>query len=212
MTVEAPERPIADLAIAPRQEREVRLGTLSRAVTQSTHTLVMEIAAALIDGGVVGDSSADMRAWLVHNLGHSQATARGLVALAERIGELPRTCTYLEAGAISVDAAIVIARHGATECEAELAELACDVTTSELTRFAKDAKPEPEAHTLDENEYIKEITWFRDEREGWWWINGRLPLADGAVVETALRRIMGGLMRKNEIGQYYPHGMQAAEA
>ncbi len=218
MTVEAtliaPSYSEADipLAVAPRREREFRLGELSSIVMQAIHALVLEIATALSDGGVVGDSAADMRAWLVHNLGTSQSTARNWIQLAQRITELPETMRRLENGEVSIDAAVIIAKHGQADNEAELAELASGVTTTELTRIAKDMRPALTPDEIRDNEFIKEVRWFGDEREGWWWLNGRLPLADGKVVEIALRRLMDRAPSKDPNGQYYPHEMMAAEA
>lgn len=218
MTVEATKPPdayrtgSAELSFAPRQHREYRLAELSQAVMTSIHALLGEIAAAMSDGGLVGDSVDDMRAWLIHNLGLSRATARHWVLVAERSPEMPETMRRLSTGEVSIDAAVIIARHGASDNEAELAELATDITTEELTRIAKDMRPPDDPDDIEEREFIKELHWFRDERNGWWWIDGRLPLADGIVVETALQRTMDRMQSKHFNGQWIRHDIRAAEA
>ncbi len=217
MTVEAIELPPVEdggpgLAVAPRREREFRLGELSRVVMTAIHQLVVEIADTMGDGGVVGDSAADMRAWLVHNLGASQSTARNWVQLAQRVAELPETMRRLHNAHVSIDAALIIAKHATSRNEAELAELAGDATITELLRIAKDMHPDTTQDEVRDKEFSKDVNWYRNEREGWWYLNGRLPLADGVVVERALERVMDGMERKDPHGVYYPHGMIAAEA
>lgn len=149
--------------------------------------------------------------WLAWRTGMSPAHAGQVVKVAERSAELPVAFAAFVAGELSLDQCYEIARFVPAEFDAGVTELARLCTVQQLRRvlpryaFADDlaearkaraaAAPEPaDEDPADEGAAApgpspvterRELTMGTDDQG--WYISGRLPFDEGAVVERALR-------------------------
>ncbi len=84
--------------------------------------------------------------WLSWQTGLSPERARDVMALARRVAELPVTVGTLNDGELAIDQAIVVAKHGRTHNDRELADLAKVATVGQLRSTVRRyvfAEPDP---------------------------------------------------------------------
>ena len=137
--------------------------------------------------------------------GVSSAWAKGLVAMARRMGELPATRAALVAGEVTEDQAKVVCAHVPAHNDAEAADLARVCTVSQLRHVlgryvftpapepaADDPEPEaepPEAATPRPRRFVS----FGWDDDGTWQASVALPGGEGAPVERALVQVRDDL-------------------
>src|SRR5262249_41072040 len=125
---------------------------------------------------------------------------------ARRRDELPVTLGAVRDGELSVDQAVVVARHAPAEYEASVAELAKKATVAQLQRTvpayvfdqsgAQATIPEPDAPVgsevenaegpVREDPALARRVWTGHNEDGTWHLHARLPGDEGAVVDAAL--------------------------
>lgn len=142
--------------------------------------------------------------WLVWRAGICRATARRLITIAARAGELPTTIGLLRQGQLSLDQAHAIARYTPAEYEASVCNLAQAATVNQIiaaTRtYSFDIEgrgPRPKAE--------RSVSFGSDD-DGSWWARIRLAADEGAVVEEALGKVRDALHeeerdRKKELAE-----------
>lgn len=159
-----------------------------------------------IEAGLLGATGArSLEHFATWHLGVSRARARNLCAIARRREALPKTAGLLGEGVLSEDQAAVIARRAPDGTDDHYAELARFATVSQLQTALRlaptppppppdnDVEPETEARPEPVREPVGEVSaWWTDE--GDWVLHARLPKLDGAVVDTALRAHLDGLV------------------
>jgi len=145
--------------------------------------------------------------WVAWKCGVSPRRAHVLVAMARRLGELPRTRVALEAGELSEDQAAVVCRHAPASIDAEAAELARCATVTQLSRVLgkysfKEPEPEPEEAEPEEGEPAAEPrrVSFNYTEKGSWRLSAELPADEGALWERALTEMRDQLFRAGEAG------------
>lgn len=185
-------------------------GELSELVglLNATHGRIVEIVGSALDQDLwQGWGIHSPAHWLAWKTGMSPLRARQVVKLAERRKELPEATGALVAGALSVDQAAEIARYVPAEFDASVTALARLTTVAQLRRTlpryafeeqladehrrAGDEGPEPPPAPTEER---RDFSMGTDERG--WWLNGHLPVDEGAVVEAAIRAARDDLYRQ----------------
>ena len=105
-------------------------GRLNRA-----HAELVDIAAALIEGGHWGDGGfRSPEHYLTVRAGLSPAHARDVIVVARRRTELPDAAAAVRTGELSLDAAAVVARHVPATYQASMTHLARHATVPQLRR------------------------------------------------------------------------------
>lgn len=115
--------------------------------------------------------------WLSWKAGMAPARARGLVAVAERREELPECWAAFEAGRLTEDAMVLLARRAPAERDAELAGLAPELMVSQLQRLLAKL-PELPSGDEDEGAEASEPTPYlrlHTSEDGWGHGSFRLP-------------------------------------
>ena len=150
------------------------------------------------------DGICSREQWVMWQLGCSPARAQGLVALASRREELPAVVGRFDAGELSEDAAVAIAKRVPTDRDAVTAEVAPLLTYPQLRRALRHMQPaqpaepaEPAVSPLPER---CEVSFFYDD-DGAFHGRWRLPADEGAVVEAALRRARDELFHDGGDGE-----------
>jgi hypothetical protein len=90
---------------------EAEIAEVCGIVNAAMGRLVGLLAKALETGGWEGFGIRSPEQWVAWRCGVSPAHARQLVAMARRLGELPRTRAALEAGELAEDQVTVSCRH-----------------------------------------------------------------------------------------------------
>ena len=138
--------------------------------------------------------------WLTHHGGLSVVSARRLVALAHRLGDAPVTEAALQAGSLSVDQAVIVARASTAPCTARfqadevlLVEQAQRLAVGQLPAVVRHWRQRAEADLgpveadpgYTGRHLHASVSW-----EGTVVVDGVLDPADGAVVLAALEAAM----------------------
>ena len=97
--------------------------------------LVTTIGELLDADGWVGWGITSPEHWVSWKANVSKHRAQGLVQIARRRGELPECWALFEAGRLTEDAMVRIARRVPASRDAEVAGLAANLTISQLTRI-----------------------------------------------------------------------------
>jgi hypothetical protein len=141
-------------------------------------------------------------------LGVSSGRAKDLVAVAERLHDLPVTTGLLRDGLLSVDQVAAVAKKAPSSPDADehFADLARQMTVSQLQRALRSATnppSQPEPTPAPERQIA---TWWDDD--DCWNAKVRLPKVDGAVADAALRSHLDALVNEHKAA----HGKDAIPA
>jgi hypothetical protein len=127
--------------------------------------------------------------WVMWRAGVSRSTARQMVRLAGRAGELPTVMEAFRAGRISLDQASTVARYTPAEYEASVAEFAEVATVNQIVAATRQYGWDADVVERDATERRgpERSVSFGSDAADQWRASIRLPADEGAVVEAALR-------------------------
>lgn len=170
---------------------ELRVARLAGVANALGGELVDLVAEALDEGFAQGWGIHSPGHWLAWQMGLAPARAEGIVRLARRRDELPTTMAALRAGEMSLDAAVEIGRLAPASHEVSICEFAQVATVSQLRRVLRsygfDFDAESDEAKAQERRQVGEhrsVSMGTDDTG--WWMRGRLPADEGAVVERAI--------------------------
>jgi hypothetical protein len=174
-----------------------RVAELMGIINAATADLVDVIAEVLASGAWEGWGIRSPEHWVTWRCGVSPARARRLVALARRVAELPESAGVFAAGSLSEDQMVEVTRYTPPDRDAQIAELAPEMTVPQLRRVLPSLPwPEPDSDAdanagdlapegPEEGPGRREVTFgWRDD--GRWWLRALLPPDEGAAVQAAL--------------------------
>ncbi|MDP1807594.1 MAG: DUF222 domain-containing protein, partial [Acidimicrobiales bacterium] len=116
------------------------MGTINTAVAR----LVSTIAMLLATDGWHGHGIRSVEHWVTWKACVSESRAAGLVRIARRIEELPRCWALFEAGRITEDVMVQLARRVPADRDAELARMVSDLLVSQLRRILRSCPELPD--------------------------------------------------------------------
>lgn len=134
-----------------------------------------------IGAGWIESSQLRTDEWVALRAGVAPGAAANLVRIAKRTEELPCSVAALRRGELTVDQVAEIARYIPTEYDESAAEVAPFMTVSQLRKALPHYADRKPGGTRTQRRHL---TTGHDE-DGWW-INGRLPHAEGAAVDRFL--------------------------
>lgn len=175
------QRPPAELTDAITQIHAIR---------NSFHRKELRVIAAYdIAEAWKHDGASSMVSWLTGWLGYGRDTAHQDVRLAHALETLPAISKTYEQGLLSRDQVLAVTEFATPETDEHLAEEARRFSAGHLRRMAQRFKPVPAA--VEEEAHTKREFRMRwDLRNKMLTLSGRLPAAEGAVVEKAIERIL----------------------
>jgi hypothetical protein len=167
---------------------ETRLAEAVAALNAATAAVVGVLSEVFATGAWEVPGIRSREQWVMWQVGCSRTRAAGLVALATRRVELPATAARFEAGELSEDHAVAIAKRVPVDRDEVTAEIAPMLTYPQLRRALRsmppidDAAPPPVRVVRN-----REVSFWYDDGG---WFHGRwcLPADEGAVLEQALCR------------------------
>ncbi len=166
----------------------MRIGRLHAALARIRHDLLTELAAFDEDELWQVDGATDMVSWLTYELGLLPRNARAWLDVARRLHELPELRARLAAGELSLDQVRALGKIATPDNEAELADLAAEMTAAEVERMARKSQ-EISREQLREEEPKHEVTFYWHDDQRFFHLEGNLAAAEGALVERALLRL-----------------------
>lgn len=134
------------------------------------------------------NSATDMAAWLQFELGMAPRTARQWVRVGNALAGLPQIAKAFRSGAVSFDEVVVLCRFASAENEGELLELTRHLAVGELAAAIKELLGRVSAEEPVDPRRGPELRMWWDESDVLQ-VRGRVPGADGVMVETALVRL-----------------------
>jgi hypothetical protein len=160
---------------------EEELATLTAHINAATARWIDLVAAALRDGGVVGE---DVVRWLAFRCGITTREAREYVRVADALQELPSTRAAFSRGELTFAKVRALTRVATPSSETGLLELAGALTASQLERALRAFRRvgAEEARDTHELEYV-DYYWGDD---GSLFLRARLAAEDGTLLVRAL--------------------------
>lgn len=162
------------------------MGTINLAVAQLVATIRM-----LIDtGGWGGYGIQTVEHWVTWKAGISRTRAEGLVRIARRIDELPACWALFQAGRLTEDAMVRIARRVPAGRDAEVAAWVPGMLIAQLARALKscpelpDPDPNPKPDPIDPERYLR----LHERPDGSGKGEFSLPADEMATLQTALQQ------------------------
>jgi hypothetical protein len=149
------------------------------------------------DGLLAGTGVRSVEHFATWQLGCSRGRARDLTAIAGRLDDLPQTTGLLREGRLSADQVAVIAKRAPAETDGRYADLAQQMTVTQIQRALRSAEhppPGPEPAPARPPVEREVITWWDDDDA--WNARVRLPKVDGALADCALRSHLEALVNE----------------
>lgn len=149
---------------------------------------------------IAGTGLRSLEHFCTWQLGVSSGRAKDLVAVAERLADLPVTTGLLRDGLLSLDQTAVVAKKAPSSPDADehFAGLARQMTVSQLARALRSATtpapPSPEPSPPAPGRQL--ATWWDDD--DCWNAKIRLPKIDGATADAALRSHLDALVNEHK--------------
>ncbi len=183
---------------------EGRVAELMGIINAATAELASVIGRVLETGAWGGPGLRSPEHWVSWRAGVSAGRARGLVAMARRLKELPAVAGEFSAGRLSEDSVrLVVARTPAGR-DAEVADLATRTTVSQLGRILASlppvpADPDPGTPTpAPPDPDSAEVSFGPDDADRWSLRAVGLAAEDGALVARALEAAREAEFRDQE--------------
>ena len=202
-----------DTATMPDEirSRALRMGSLHASLASTMTALLDELAEFDDDEAWRADGAADMMSWLTYELGLLPRTARAWVGVARSLGELPELRRRLTTGSLSFDQVRALCRIATPEDELELAEIATNMTAAEVERMVRKAQEIPKEEVVAQ-EPDRVLTWWWQPDDRFMHLTGKLPAAEGALVEKALMRMVIKNRDEPSADYHRPIAERAADA
>jgi len=127
--------------------------------------------------------------WLMWQTGVNRSTARRIVALARRAGDLPTVMATFRRGGLSLDQAATVARYTPAEYEASVCELAVNATVNQIVAATRQYGFDADITDRDSRERPgpeRSVSFGTDESDQWS-ARIKLPADEGQIVEEALK-------------------------
>ncbi len=156
------------------------------------------------------DGATSMTSWLAGWLSLGRDTAAEWVRVAYAFENLPAIADTYTQGLLSWDQARAVTEFATPQTDKHLAEEARRFSAGHLRRMARRFKPVP-AVVEEEAHNNRELRMRWDLRTKMLTLSGRLPAAEGAIVEKAIERILPKVIDPNR-QTTYDHNRYCADA
>ena len=193
------------------RSRARRMGKRHAAVAAAMLELLDELATFDDDEMWREDGAGDVVSWLTYELGLLPRTARGWVDVARSLHDLPELRRRLSSGELSFDQVRALCRIATPDDEAELAAMAVEMTAAEVERMVRKAQQIAKEEVVAQ-EPERTLRWWWETDERFMHLRGKLPAAEGALVERALLRIASQDRDWPRESGYRPMSERAADA
>lgn len=192
----------------PAGERSDVILQLHAAECAIRRTLVEVIAAHDRTESWKVDGATSMTAWLAAQLDIAHGTAAQLVSVGESLENLPNIAEAFGEGRLSWDKVRSLTRFATPDTEAALADQAQELSASQVHTLARRLRV-PDAEKARKNRSLRK--WWDQDRQ-YLNLHGRIPGAEGAVVEKALDRVASRVPQNAERQVFEDPELRLADA
>ena len=172
-------------------------------------TLVEVIAAHDRTESWKEDGATSMTAWLAAQLGVAHGTASQMVTVGQTLEELPSIAAAFGEGRLSWDKTRALTRFATPDTDDAMAAESQGLSASQVNTLARRLRISDETEQSRTQRSVR--TWWDPDRQ-WFRLDGRIPGADGAVVEKALERAARQIPRSVHNQVYEPLDIRLADA
>lgn len=196
---------------APTAELRETMGQL-HALATAALARMLEIASVYDQRRAwAEDGAPSMAHWLTAEFGMAFDTASEMTRVARELPALPAIGEVFARGELCWDQVRAVSKMATPESDERLAEDAAKFSAGQLQRMARRARPVPDEE--EEDAHLRRSLRMRwDHRRHTFRLSGRLPEAEGAVVEKALELIASRSAVDPETGCYEPYDRRCADA
>jgi hypothetical protein len=198
-----------DFESRPTGERSDAILQLHAAECAIRRTLVEVIAAHDRTESWKEDGATSMTAWLAAQLGVAHGSASHMVSVGHALEELPSIAEAFGEGRLSWDKARSLTRFATLNTDETLAEEAQGLSVSQVHTLARRLRDPDDTDKAHAKRSVR--TWWDRDRQ-WFHLHGRIPGADGALVEKALERAESQIPRSAHNQVYEPIDVRLADA
>lgn len=198
-----------DFASRPAGERADAIVQLHAAECAIRRTLVELIAAHDRTESWKEDGATSMTSWLAAQLGVAHGTAAQMVSVGAALEDLPAIAGAFGEGLLSWDKTCSLTRLADAHTDHDLAENARGLPAAQVHTLARRLRDSDQSDQAETKRSVR--TWWDRDRQ-WFHLRGRMPGADGAVVEKALERAASRIPRNATNQLYDPIDMRLADA
>ena len=191
------------MTVRSMQETEARYGQVTDRVAElmgvinAAHGELVSVLADAVDERV-------WDVWGIHSPGHwvswqtgcTLSRGHAIAKLAERRSELPTAVAALQAGSLSLDAAVQIARRAPAAYEHDITEFARQATISQLQSSLRDYVYDDDTEKTKPKARHDTRGVSKGEDDTGWWAKLRLDPDEGAVVDRSLQATYEDLQRQ----------------
>ena len=164
-----------------------RLGAAKSEVTKAQRQLLREIVECDLSEVWRGSGHKSMKFWLAEKLGTNTWMTERYIKAAHAIEILPHVSKALEAGLLSLEQTVELARFATPEDEARLVLWAKDKAVKHIRRRADNATKRLLKDVQKDDQARRLEMWWLADGSGMW-LEAFLPADQGAVVEKAILR------------------------
>lgn len=159
----------------------------------------------------MADGATSLTDWVAARLRIRHNTSTRLVAIARRLIDLPLIAERFADGDLSLDQVDALSEMATSDTEAELLERATSLSNAALDRIARRRRGvsrDAEKSVWERRRLIRQ--WNLDESE--LFFHGRLPGAEGRVLDAAIDSRVDEIPPNPETGMFDPLQVRAADA
>ena len=173
---------------------DARISELMGVINAATAELVSVISAVLESGAWGGGGVRSPEHWVAWRAGVSTTRAKGLVAMARRLGKLPTVAEAFAEGRLSEDTLRLVVARTPPERDGEVAELAQLMTVPQLARTLR-SLPRAESPGAEPAAVGGEVSFGHDGGDRFWLRAEGMAAERGAVVARALEAARNAELR-----------------
>ncbi len=203
MFMDLDDRPIEELADAIEQMHGIHA---------AAHQRMLDFVADYDERkGWYADGSTSMASWLSYRFGLPLPQAREWVRVARALKALPIVRQAFSEGRLGFELVALITTVATRQDEGELLERIQKLSSAQARGLVRGMRP---ISTTDANKaHFRRSLWmFWDENERMLRLRGRIPDADGLLVQKALERIAEKIPPNEDTGLYERYEQRCADA
>ncbi len=200
-----------DLDDVPTEELADAIEQL-HGIQTAAHQRMLEFVAAYDERQAwQADGSHCMASWLSYRFGLALPQAREWVRVSKALKELPIVRQAFSEGRLGFEMVALISKVATKDDEGELLERISKLSASQARFLVRSMRP---ISTADANEtHAKRSLWmFWDEEERMLRLRGRIPDADGLLIQKTLENLADKIPVNEDTGLYERYEHRCADA
>ena len=171
------------------RHRNERITALHRVITRALSELLDVVGTVDTEGSFFCDGSAGTADWLAGTLKLTRTTARTWTRLARRLDDYPDLRSAMAAGRLGIEQVAALMKYVDPEqVDGDFIAESARIPAEELEQAARSLRPVPVAQAREDRFQRWHRGRFSDD-DRFYLYSGKLPAAEGAILDTAVNRL-----------------------